>query len=84
MGANPKVAKKLLEPFCHADVVISTHHAYQQTLAESSRTYKEESVCLFLQQRQIHSLIDIILVSLDNIDEIRYSVWYSFSLFHDE
>ena len=24
------------------------------------------------------------LTTLDNIDEIRYSVWYSFRLFHDE
>ena len=84
MGTNPEIAKELLESACHADVVIRTHHAYQQTLAESSGADKEKCVCLLFQQRQIHGLIDVILVSLDDIDEIRYSVWYSFGLFYDE
>ena len=57
-----------------SNVIIGTHHADEKTLAETAWTDKEKAVRLVFQLRQIHCLVHIILISLDDIDEIRHSV----------
>ena len=82
MGANPKVAEQFLKPIRLADVLLSTHHAQQEALAEATRAYEEQAIRLLFQLRDIHCLVNIILISLYYIDKVRNTVRYTFHILH--
>ena len=82
--ANPQAAEQGLETVLLIAVVVGVEHAKEYALSEATRTDEEQVVWLFLQFRQEHCLVYIILVLLNDGLEVGHAVWYSFCLlFHD-
>ena len=81
MLSDPQIAKELLELILVEHIIVSMKHTDEHALAETARANEKQVVSLVLQQWEIHSLIDVVLVSADYLDEIRHTIRYSFHLF---
>ena len=62
MTAYPQVAEILLELISQVDVVVGTQHAQQQRLTKAARTDEEQVAAGELQLRDVHRLVNIIVV----------------------
>lgn len=79
LTANPETSEDFLELVFYLAVIVSFEHTEEQALAEAARANEYQVVGLSLQQRNIHSLIYVILIFSDNSQEIRDSIRYSFA-----
>ena len=82
MTTYPEVAEKTFEIILPRNVIVCTHHAQEDTLAEAPGTDEEQVTGLILQQRQVHRLVHIILVLFNDIHKVGHTVRYSFNFFH--
>ena len=70
MAANPKFAKQLFELVLQIAIIIGFEHAQEEALAKASRTDEYQIVGLVFQHRDIHRLINIILIVFDDLLEV--------------
>ena len=82
MTTYPEVAEKTFEIILSGNVIVCTHHAQEDALAEAPGTDEEQVIGLILQQRQVHRLVHIILVLFNDIHKVGHTVRYSFNFFH--
>lgn len=57
-------------------------HTKENALAKASWANEEQVVRLILQHRQVHRLVDIIVVLLNDFHKVRHSIGYAFYLLH--
>ena len=82
MAANPKFAKQLFELVLQVTIVVGFEHTEEEALAKTVWADEYQIVWLIFQHRDIHRLINVILIELDNLLEVRNSIRYSFCYCH--
>lgn len=83
VAAYPQVAEAFLELFLLNNIIVSPEHAQKDTLSETAGTDKEQIARLVFQQRQIHSLVHVILILFHHFHKVGNTVRESFYFFHD-